>query len=210
MTEQITVNAQSSIRIGGETVIYFDPFRIEAAAHDADIILITHAHYDHFSPADIAKIRKPETLFAAPASMAQELRENGITSAVLMRPGDTKTIGGIAVEAVPAYNLHKQFHPKQNGWLGYIVTAGGKRIYAAGDTDAVPEAAAVSCDIALLPIGGTYTMNVSEAAALAGQLTPETVIPTHYGTIVGNVSDGDAFAKCVRPPVQTVLRLHRT
>ena len=208
MTEQITVNAQSSIRIGGETVLYFDPFRIGAAVQDADIIFITHAHFDHFSPADIAKLRKPDTVFVAPASMAAELRANGILSPVLMQPGEKKTVCGIAVEAVPAYNLNKQFHPRKNGWLGYAVTVGGKRIYVAGDTDATPEAAAVSCDTALLPIGGTYTMNAAEAAALADKIQPETVIPTHYGTIVGNVSDGDAFAGMVKPPVKVLLRLH--
>lgn len=208
MTEQITVNAQSSIRIGGEKVLYFDPFRIGAAAKDADIVFITHAHFDHFSPADIEKVRKPETVFAAPASMADELRANGITAPVLMQPGERKTICGMQVIAVPAYNLRKQFHPKQNGWLGYIVTVGGRRIYVAGDTDVTPEAEAVSCDIALLPIGGTYTADVSEAAALANRIRPEAVIPTHYGTMVGNVSDGDEFARKVRQPVQVFLRLH--
>lgn len=209
MLNQITVNAQSSIRIGGETVMYFDPFRIEHAANDADIILITHPHFDHFSPADIAKVRKPETVFVAPQTMEKELIAAGITDAVLLKAGESKTVCGIPVEAVPAYNKTKQFHPKQNGWLGYIVTVGGKRIYAAGDTDATDEAAAVRCEIALIPIGGTYTTDAAEAAELVSRMQPQTVIPIHYGTIVGNVSDGDAFAKRVKAPVQVVFKLHQ-
>ena len=209
MLNQITVNAQSSIRIGGETVMYFDPFRIEHAANDADIILITHPHFDHFSPADIAKVRKPETVFVAPQTMEKELTAAGITDAVLLKAGESKTVCGIPVEAVPAYNKTKHFHPKQNGWLGYIVTVGGKRIYAAGDTDATDEAAAVRCEIALIPIGGTYTTDAAEAAELVSRMQPQTVIPIHYGTIVGNVSDGDAFAKRVKAPVQVVFKLHQ-
>lgn len=206
MLNQITVNAQSSIRIGGKTVLYFDPFRIENARNDADIIFITHPHFDHFSPADIEKVCRQETVFVAPETMAAELKEAGITNAVLMKAGETKTVCGIAVRAVPAYNPNKKFHPKQNGWIGYIVTVGGKRIYVSGDTDATDEAAAVCCDIALIPIGGTYTMNPEEAAELINRMQPETVIPTHYGTIVGSRSDGDAFAKRVKPEITVALR----
>ena len=205
MRRQITVNAQSSIRIGGDQVLYFDPFRITDARKDADIVFITHPHFDHFSPADIARVCKPETVFIAPESMAAELKAAGITEPVLMKPGESKTISGIAVETVPAYNISKQFHPKQNGWLGYIVTVGGKRIYAAGDTDATKEAAAVQCDIALIPIGGTYTMNPAEAAELVNRMRPQIVIPIHYGTIVGNPGDGAAFAKVVAPGITVSL-----
>ncbi len=205
MRRQITVNAQSSIRIGGDQVLYFDPFRITDARKDADIVFITHPHFDHFSPADIVRVCKPETVFIAPESMAAELKAAGITEPVLMKPGESKTISGIAVETVPAYNISKQFHPKQNGWLGYIVTVGGKRIYAAGDTDATKEAAAVQCDIALIPIGGTYTMNPAEAAELVNRMRPQIVIPIHYGTIVGNPGDGAAFAKFVAPGITVSL-----
>ena len=205
MRRKITVNAQSSIRIGGDQVLYFDPFRITDARKDADIVFITHPHFDHFSPADIARVCKPETVFIAPESMAAELKAAGITEPVLMKPGESKTISGIAVETVPAYNISKQFHPKQNGWLGYIVTVGGKRIYAAGDTDATKEAAAVQCDIALIPIGGTYTMNPAEAAELVNRIQPQIVIPIHYGTIVGNPGDGAAFAKLVAPGITVSL-----
>lgn len=205
MRRKITVNAQSSIRIGGDQVLYFDPFRITDARKDADIVFITHPHFDHFSPADIARVCKPETVFIAPESMAAELKAAGITEPFLMKPGESKTICGIAVETVPAYNISKQFHPKQNGWLGYVVTVDDKRIYAAGDTDATKEAAAVQCDIALIPIGGTYTMNPAEAAELVNRMQPQIVIPIHYGTIVGNPGDGAAFAKLVAPGITVSL-----
>lgn len=205
MRRQITVNAQSSIRIGGDQVLYFDPFRITDARKDADIVFITHPHFDHFSPVDIARVCKPETVFIAPESMAAELKAAGITEPVLMKPGESKMISGIAVETVPAYNISKQFHPKQNGWLGFIVTVGGKRIYAAGDAGATKEAAAVQCDIALIPIGGTYTMNPAEAAELVNRMQPQIVIPIHYGTIVGNPGDGAAFAKLVAPGITVSL-----
>lgn len=208
MTNNISVNTQSSIRIdSGSAIIRIDPFKISGAPHDADIILITHEHYDHFSPEDIEKVRKPDTVFAAPKSMKNKLEVAGISNAVLLSPGDKTEISGIPVEAAAAYNTLKPFHPKSNGWLGYIVTAGGKRIYAAGDTDAVKEVKAVKCDIALVPAGGTFTMNYREAAALVNEIRPETAIPIHYGSIVGNSSDGENFGKLVDKSIKVVIKL---
>lgn len=198
MTERITVNTQSSIRIDcDDLIIRIDPFKIDGEPHDADIVLITHAHYDHFSPDDIAKVSKPDTVIAAPETMKKELAKEGINKPVLLKPDEKTTILGIPIETVRAYNQAKAFHPRSNDWLGYIVTALGKRIYAAGDTDAVPEAKAVKCDIALVPIGGTYTMDAKEAAALINEIKPGTAIPIHYGSIVGSRSDGSRFAKLV-------------
>ncbi len=208
MTDIITVNTQSSIRIdGGDTVIRFDPLGISGEPHDADIIFITHEHYDHFSAEDIEKVRKPGTVFAAPASMQKKLESAGITGAVYLKPGEKTEIHGIPVEAVPAYNKLKPFHPRSNGWLGYIVTVGGKRIYAAGDTDAVKENEALKCDVALIPIGGTYTMNYKEAAAFVNKLRPGTVIPIHYGSIVGSRSDGENFRRLVDDGINVEFRL---
>lgn len=208
MTDRITVNTQSSIRIdGGDSIIRFDPLNISGEPHDADIIFITHEHFDHFSPDDIAKVSKPDTVIAAPASMKRKLEGAGISDAVYLKAGEKTEIKGIPVEAVPAYNTLKPFHQKFNGWLGYIVTVGGKRIYAAGDTDAVKEAEAVKCDIALVPIGGTYTMNYREAASLVNKMRPGTVIPIHYGSIVGSRSDGDNFRKLIDDGINVELKL---
>ncbi|MBQ3918374.1 MAG: MBL fold metallo-hydrolase, partial [Oscillospiraceae bacterium] len=162
MTDNITVNAQSSIRIAdGDRVIYADPFRIQGEPHDADIIFITHEHFDHFSSEDIEKVKKDGTVIVVPESMAGKVH-----GAVTIKAGDRTVIGGIEVEAVRAYNKLLPFHPKSAGWVGYILTVGGSRIYIAGDTDATDEAKAVRCDIALVPIGGKFTMDAKAAAAL--------------------------------------------
>lgn len=207
MIEKITVNTQSSIRIAAEKVIRFDPYQISGAPHDADIVFLTHEHYDHFSPDDLRLVMKPETVLAAPKSMQKILRKAGFSPFTAFQAGESGTVCGYPVEAVASYNLNRSFHPKENGWLGYVVTVDGQRIYVAGDTDAVPEAAAVHCDIALLPIGGTFTMNAKEAAALVRKIRPKAVIPTHYGTIVGQRSDGQLFSDAVGSEIHVVIRL---
>ena len=198
--EKITVNEQSSIRIGGETVLRFDPFRLADAPHDADVIFITHAHYDHFSPDDLVKAERPDTIYVFPASMKEDIVKLGIPEErqVPMNPGEETTVRGVRVKAIPAYNRLKPFHPKGKGWLGYLTEAEGVTYYVAGDTDATAEAKAVQCDIALLPIGGTYTIDASEAAKLADTICPQYVIPTHYGTVVGGTDAVKHFAEKVK------------
>lgn len=209
MIENITVNEHSSIRIGGERVIYCDPFRIGKAANDADIILITHEHYDHFSPEDIAKVRKENTLFVLPESMRPDIVKAAVpvSSARFMEPGGKTEAGGISIEAVPAYNVLKPFHPKKKGWLGYVLTVGGKRIYICGDTDDTSEARAVKCDIVMVPIGGTFTMDAKKAAAFVNSLAPVTAIPVHYGTVAGKPGDADDFSALVTKSVTVVRKL---
>ncbi len=207
MTEQISINAQSSIRIAGETVIYFDPFRITENRNDADIIFVTHEHFDHFSPEDIQKVRKADTIFVAPKSMETQMLNAGCSNLILLTPNETTTVRNIPVKTIPAYNLLKPFHPKKNGWLGYLITVNGQKIYVSGDMDATKEAKSVVCDIALIPIGGTYTMNYKESAEYINIIKPKTAIPTHYGTIVGKASDGESFKKLVSPEIQVILKL---
>lgn len=197
---QITVLKHSSIRIiAKEGTIYIDPYKIEEASHDAEYIFITHSHYDHFSPEDIEKIKKPETKIITVASSQEEaekiIEKDQVT---VVKPNQEKTVGTISFQTVPAYNKIKPFHPKKNEWVGYILELEGERIYIAGDTDAVPELDEISCKIALVPIGGTYTMNAKEAAGFINQIHPQKVIPTHYGLIVGNAKDAEKFQKLVQ------------
>ncbi len=206
--DNIRVNTQSSIRIEGPKTIYFDPFEITGEAHDADLICITHSHYDHFDPESIEKIRGAGTEFAAPESMAKELK--GICAPEklhLVSPGETIDIMGLSIETVPAYNRIKPFHPKRNGWVGYILEMDGNRYYVSGDTDAVKELENISCDVALIPIGGTYTMTAKEAAGLINRMRPAAAIPTHYGSIVGKPGDADAFKSMVSSEIQVVMKL---
>lgn len=204
--ELIRVNAHSSVRVElGGKVLYVDPFSLREEPHDADLIFLTHEHYDHFSPEDIARVDKPDTVFILPASMADKAAPVvGPRQVLSVEPGQQGEIGGVRFEAVPAYNLHKPFHPRSKGWVGYVLEAEGLRIYVAGDTDATPEAAAVRCDAALLPIGGTYTMNPQKAAALVNEMRPGLVIPTHYGSVVGSPKDFSRFAAEVAEGIRVV------
>lgn len=207
-TDNITVNTQSSIRIAGSKILYFDPFQIAEAKKDADIIFITHEHYDHLDPDSIEKVITDHTVMAAPASLEKEIRGKvGNVRLVTVKPGDEIEVEGLAVKAVPAYNKLKPFHPKKNGWVGYIVTMDSIRYYIAGDTDAVKELSSVSCDIAMVPIGGHFTMDAREAAGLINDIGPQLVIPTHYGSIIGKPEDADIFRGYVDEKIAMEKRL---
>lgn len=199
MVDKITVNEQSSIRIESDKTLYFDPLHITEAKHDADIIFITHEHFDHFSPQDIAKVANENTLYVVPKSMAGALKNAGIQSekCVFVAPGDEIEPLGVAVEVVRAYNISKAFHPKANGWVGYVAEVCGSRVYVCGDTDDTPEARAVKCDVVCVPIGGIYTMDCKQAAEFVNALSPKVAIPIHFGTIVGSASAADDFEKLV-------------
>lgn len=204
--EHIRVNAHSSVRLelAGKAV-YVDPFSLREEPHDADLIFLTHDHFDHFSPEDIARVDKPDTVFILPAAMAETAAPVvGARRVVAVVPGDRGEVEGIGFEAVPAYNPGKRFHPRAKGWLGYVLEAEGLRFYVAGDTDATPEAAAVRCDAALLPIGGTYTMDAEEAAALTNRIRPRLAVPIHYGSVAGSPEDFDRFAAGVDEGIRVV------
>lgn len=177
------------VRIEGSRILYFDPFGITGDPHDADYIFITHDHYDHLSPEDIEKVARKGSVIVKPLTVDYNER-NGIS----MIPGDTISLSDIEIEAVPAYNPNKQFHPKNKCWLGYAVTMDGMTFYVAGDTDDTPEAREVDCDVAFLPVGGTYTCNAEEAAELAKAIMPSIeAVPYHYGSIVGTKADAERF-----------------
>lgn len=208
----ITVNAQSSIRIEGEKVIYFDPFSVTEESHDADIIFVTHEHYDHFQPESIAKIKKKDTVIVAPAVMGKKIEaESGITETELWDPGTSHELMGLQIETIPAYNAPlKPFHPKSKKWQGYLVTMDGIKYYVAGDTDVNDDIKKVDCDVAIIPIGGKFTMDKKQAADYIVNLGPKAVVPTHYGDVVGSPSDGKAFKAMVEDAdgsIQVELKL---
>lgn len=205
--DHVEVLYHSSIRITGEKTVYIDPFGVTTEPRDADLILITHDHFDHFSPEDIAKVRGRETVIVTPASTAARARKLGFGEVITMGPGDTAEAAGLALRAIPAYNTNKPNHPRENGWIGYLLTMNGIRYYIAGDTDDTPEAREVACDVALVPVGGTYTTDAAEAARMVNAMGPRGAVPTHYGAIVGTVADGERFRAGLAPGILCQLLL---
>lgn len=204
MLDKIEVLCHSSIKINKGLVIYFDPFKIDREYHDADIIFITHSHYDHYSEEDINKVRKEDTQIVAPLDLLDNLLTLDFTknSITLVKPNENYTVKGLSFKTIPAYNTNKNFHPKANNWVGYLVTIDNMTYYIAGDTDITTENKQVKCDVAFVPIGGTYTMDYKEAAKLINEIKPKVAIPTHYGKIIGNISDGQNFAKLINKEIE--------
>ena len=210
MLDNIEVFTQSSIRIKDKTrTIYVDPFQMKSDPHDADYVFITHSHSDHFSLDDIRKVIKSSTILVVPTKMEGDARELSaeVKNIIPLKPGIYKELSGLEVETIPAYNTVKPFHPKRAEWLGYILRIDGKRVYIAGDTGATKEAKHVRCDIALVPVGGTYTMDTKRAAELVNIIRPEYAIPTHYGSIVGKKTDGQTFASLVDSTIKVVEKI---
>ncbi len=192
-TDHIYWLGHASFRIEDSTrQIYIDPWKLSDSTPKADIVLITHAHYDHYSAEDIEKIRKPTTVFVAPKDVADKI----VGKVIVAEPGKKYQVEGLEVEAVPAYNIGKKFHPKENKWVGYVITlTNGQRIYHTGDTDAIPEMKQLSVDVALMPCGGTYTMTAEEVAEVANSFMPKVLIPMHWGDIVGAEKDAETVQK---------------
>lgn len=186
----IEINTQSSIRLGFDKVIYFDPYKIGTDKHDADIIFITHNHYDHMDSESIEKVKNDNTIVVAPKSMKDIISKIEFSDYIYLEPFDETNLYNINIKTIPAYNNEKQFHPRNNNWLGYIVTIDNTTYYIAGDTDATDEASNVKCDIAFIPIGGHFTMDVEEATELIIKINPKIVIPIHYGSIIGEPTYG--------------------
>ena len=174
-----------------DIVIYIDPWKLKDSPQDASFVLISHSHYDHYSPEDIAGVSGENTKLIASADViAKEKAGETIT------PGQTIELGSIRVSGVAAYNPRKQFHPKSNNWVGFVIELGSKRIYYAGDTDLTDVMKSLKgIDVALLPVGGTYTMNAAEAAEATKHIKPKQAIPYHWGDIVGGRTDAEAFSK---------------
>ena len=190
----IEINTQSSIKLTLDKIIYFDPYKIEDNKHDADIIFITHNHYDHMDNESIEKVKSENTIIVAPKSMEEIIKNIEFRDYIFLNPGDDINIDNINVKAIPAYNIEKTFHPRENNWLGYIVTYNNISYYVAGDTDKTEDNEKIKCDIALIPIGGHFTMDVFEASELIRIINPSIVIPIHYGSIIGDILDGKKLA----------------
>ena len=196
---QIDVLTQSAIRLEGEKVIYFDPYNIKDEVHDADYIFITHDHYDHYDEKSIEKVKKTTTKIIVPKCLENKKHD------LVVEPNKSYQIDNISFDTIPAYNLGKNFHPKEMNYVGYKILLDGLYYYIMGDTDRTPEADQVDCDICFVPIGGTYTMNVEEAANYINHLKPLYAIPIHYGSIVGAMSLENDFVKLVDKNIKVLL-----
>jgi L-ascorbate metabolism protein UlaG (beta-lactamase superfamily) len=198
-----------SFRLDGPLTVYFDPQKLTSEQPVAELILVSHEHGDHCSPADIKKISNADTIVLANPTAAAKL-----PGAQVIRPGEKKSIGNVTVEAVPAYNVNKfrspgnPFHPKLSEHNGYIITIDGERLYHAGDTDCIPEMSLIKCDVALLPVSGTYVMTAEEAVEAAKIMHPRVVVPMHYGDpdVVGTIADAERFKKlCEKEDIEVVI-----
>ena len=211
LLQHVRVLYHSCVRLDGQRVVYTDPYGLNEAPHDADVVLITHEHYDHFSPADLVKVRQASTLLVVPEPMKQAALAAGFAEdkIITARPGKRYEIDGLTIDAVSAYNVDKAFHPREQQWLGYIVRQNDLRYYIAGDTDLNVDNQRVRCDVAFLPVGGTYTMNAEEAVQLAKVIQPKVAVPTHYGAIVGEKADGQRFCQLLPPEIASAVRMER-
>jgi len=200
--EPILVNKQSSIRISGSKVLYFDPLEMEPL-HDADYIFITHPHFDHFSLLSILELKKDTTVIVTTKDIVEELLSIGISEEyiIVVKPNESHVLKNLEFQTTPAYNIHRRHHKKEDGWVGYIVTLDQVIYYITGDTDVLRDMKSISCDVLFLPVGGTYTMDCIEASDYCNLIKPKLVIPTHYGYAVGSIKDAQVFKKRLHPDI---------
>ena len=204
MLNNIEVLCHSSIKINKEIIIYFDPFKIGKNYNDADIIFITHDHYDHYSEEDIDKVIKNNTIIVSPVDLLEKLLNKGLKkeNIISVKPYEDYNIRNLKFSTIPAYNTNKQFHPRKNNWVGYLIELEGITYYIAGDTDITEDNKKIKCDVAFVPIGGTFTMNYQEASELINTIKPKIVVPIHYGSIVGTKEDAINFKKLINPEIE--------
>ncbi len=202
MNLNIKINCHSSICIGDE--YYFDPYNIKEEKHNASVVFITHPHYDHLDKLSIIAVSNSNTTFVCPLDAKSGLVDAGISEKriVALLPNEKFEINGVVGSTFPSYNKTKAFHPRANNWLGYHFTLGGANYVVCGDTDATDELAQIKTDVLFVPIGGTYTMDASEAAGLVNKIEPKVVVPVHYGLIVGTKIDEEVFEKKLKKGIK--------
>ncbi|HJJ04910.1 MAG TPA: MBL fold metallo-hydrolase [Clostridiaceae bacterium] len=208
MLKGIECLGHSTIKINkNNKIIYIDPYNISDSINDADYIFITHNHYDHFSEEDIKKVKNNETIIIIIEDLytnTLKLGFNGM-NIITVKPNENYQVEGIKFSTIPAYNTNKTFHPKENNWVGYIIELEGSKYYIAGDTDITEENKKVKCDVAFVPVGGTYTMDFKEAAHLINEIKPKIAVPIHYGSIVGTIQDATDFVKLLHPNIKGII-----
>ena len=182
--------------------VYIDPYQLASKyqkQNDADVVLLTHDHFDHLSIDDLKQIINNNTSILSATECVEKLAGLKVKEISGIKPGEKSIIKGLTIEAVPAYNINKKFHPKSDGKVGFIIRINEKRIYHAGDADLIPEMESVDPDIALVPVSGTYVMTAEEAAKAVNELIrpKKAVIPMHYNAIVGTEEDAKKFKKLV-------------
>ena len=205
--DNIEVLYHSCIKINKEKIIYIDPYHIDKNYNDADIVFITHDHFDHYSEEDIDKVINENTTIIIPEELLTKLLRKGINknAIITVEPNEKYMVQGIKFETIPSYNINKKFHQKENNWVGYIITIDEVRYYIAGDTDITEENRKVKCDVAFVPVGGTYTMSFEEAAQLINEIQPKIAVPIHYGSVVGTKQDATDFIKLLHPSIKGII-----
>ena len=200
MAKKIFWLGHDGFRIEAAKTIYIDPYQISSGPK-ADLVLITHDHFDHCSPEDVSKIQQSGTVIVTEKDSAKKLSGD----VRILAPGESVSLDDVTVVAVPSYNTDKDFHPKKNAWLGFIVDVEGIRIYHAGDADFIPEMKDFEVDIALLPVSGTYVMTADQAVEAALAIQPKLAIPMHYGAIVGDEGDALNFKKALEGKIEVLI-----
>ena len=189
-----------AFKIRNGKIIYIDPYEIQSN-EQADIVLITHDHYDHCSLEDVEKIASGKTKIITTPAAKKALSGLKTGEIQTVKPGQKIIIDNVSIETIPSYNVNKfrspgrPFHPKAEGMLGFIIMSNDVKIYHAGDADSIPEMSGLDVDIALLPVSGTYVMTPDEAAEASSRIKPKIAIPMHFGTVVGDQSHAERFKK---------------
>ena len=200
MLDNVICLGHNSIKfLKDNKVIYVDPYKINDNCNDADIIFITHSHYDHFSKEDIFKLKKDSTKIVVTEDLYDEVLclDFDHNNVLVVTPNNSYVFADISFSTVSSYNVNKNFHPKNNNWVGYILNLENVSYYIVGDSDITDESKLVKCDVLFVPIGGTYTTDYKEASELTNIIKPKVVVPVHYSIIVGEKADALKFSELV-------------